>query len=97
MAKTGCGREARPVERVDSARCALAARDSRHCPKRIAVLAALRSLITSPGRSPALRLAPHATMRGKPVRRAGRSGRARTTNANEREDVMAKHMTLDTR
>ena len=34
---------------------ALAARDSRHCPKRAAVQAAFRSLITSPSRPPALR------------------------------------------
>ena len=36
-------------------------------------------------------------MRGKSACRAGRSGRARTTSANEKEDVMAKHMTIDTR
>jgi len=43
------------------------------------------------------RPAPHAIICGRSSRRAGRSGRARTTNANEKEDVMAKHMTLDTR
>ena len=53
----GCGREARPVERVDSALRALAARDSRHYPKRAAVRAVHRSLITSPGRPPARPLA----------------------------------------
>ena len=53
--KVGSGREARPVERVDSARCALDARDSRHWTGRAAVHAAPRSLITSPGRPPYLR------------------------------------------
>ena len=33
------------------------------------------------------RPAPYAIIRGKSSRRAGRSGRARTTNANEKEDV----------
>ena len=55
MAKAGYGREARPVERVDSALCALDARDSRHWARRAAVHAALRSFITSPGRPSALR------------------------------------------
>ena len=40
---------------------ALAARDSRHCAKSAAVRAALRSLITSAGRPPGLRLSPTRT------------------------------------
>ena len=54
LTKTGCGREARPVERVDSARCALDARDSRHWARHATVQNAFRSLITSPGRPPSL-------------------------------------------
>ena len=54
MTKTGCGREARPVERVDSALRALAARDSRHWARHATVHNAFRSLITSPGRPPSL-------------------------------------------
>ena len=98
-----CGRLRRrfatcpPKQSFFGASRALAARDSRHYPKRAAVRAAHRSLITSPGRPPALRPAPYATIRRKSARRAGRSGRARATNATEKEDVMAKHMTLDTR
>ena len=50
----GFGRVARPVERVDSARCALDARDSRHWARHATVHNAFRSLITSPGRPPSL-------------------------------------------
>ena len=57
LCQSGSRREARPVERVDSALRALDARDSRHWAGRTAVQAALRSLITSPGRPPAFRRA----------------------------------------
>ena len=51
----GFGREARPVERDDSGLRPLVARDSRRWTRRVSVRDALRSLITSPGRPPALR------------------------------------------
>ena len=51
----GFEREVRPVERADSALRALVARDSRHYPRHAVVQAALRSLITSPGRPLSLR------------------------------------------
>ena len=51
----GSGQEARPVERDDSGLRPFVARDSRRWTGRITVRDALRSLITSPGRPPALR------------------------------------------
>ena len=56
-----CGRLRRrfatcpPKQSFFGASCALDARDSRHWARRTSVHAALRSLITSPGRPPALR------------------------------------------